>query len=99
MSQLRKKDVKALMETTQEMDAELSVAFTDFEEWAERHKDNGAVVIRCMLHSENRVAVLERTLGTPEMLKEIADLIVNDEHDVMYDVIRKVFDNEGNFDN
>lgn len=66
-------------------------AIIDIEEWQWYLPNHRVAIIRLIDFNDDGVMITERNLGSEENLEKVADLIANDEHDGLYQAVRKVF--------
>lgn len=100
MSEIRpKNDAKVLCEVLDQMELAMLDAPELIEEWCDGNLSNRAAVVRCIEVTPNGIAVIERTIGNKKNLEVLADLIVNDEHDPLYEVVSKIYGHESSEQN
>lgn len=87
-------EIRVLSKVLDQMEKAMLDAPELIEEWCNSNISSRAAIIRCVEVTPNGIAVVERTIGDKKNLEVLADLIVNDEHDPLYEVVAKVYGHE-----
>lgn len=88
---MKPKITAQLREKFDETFCDTEFGISEIEEWVDSAKKNRVAIIRLIDYGDDAVMITERNLGTEENLEKTADLIANDEHDGLYQAVRKVF--------
>lgn len=88
---MKPKITTQLKENFDETFCDTEMAVGEIEAWVGSAINKRVAVIRLIDYGDDAVMITERNLGTEENLEKTADLIANDEHDGLYQAVRKVF--------